>query len=123
MTRKRAGPGMPPSVLGGMPRLLDGRRLRLGRGFGFSRFGLFGLEQIPDALESLDNCWRGRCVFELRPQARDPDPQVLQVVAVFRAPDLRQELGVEHYFAGVRGEMLQQKPLGTCERDRFAALL
>ena len=56
----------------------------------------------------------------LRRDARDPDAQVLEVVAVFGAPDLGQQLRVEHDLAGVRGEVLQEQPLGARELDELA---
>src|SRR6476646_2496119 len=62
---------------------LDGGRRRL------------HVEQVADALERLDAARLTRLRAELATDARHPDPQVLEVVAVFRAPDLGQQLGVE----------------------------
>ena len=56
----------------------------------------------------------------LRRTRDDPDAQVLEVVAVLRAPDLGQQLGVEHDLAGVRGEVLEQQPLGARQLDQLA---
>ena len=70
------------------------------------------VEQVPDALERLDDRPARRLGAELAADARDPDPQVLEVVAVLRAPDLGQQLGVEDDLAGIRGQVLEEQPLG-----------
>ena len=57
---------------------------------------------------------------QLAADAADPDPQVLEVVAVLGAPDLGQQLGVQHDLAGVRGQVLEQQPLGPRELDELA---
>src|SRR3546814_11547679 len=69
-------------------------------------------------LEGLDPARFAGLRAELAAYARHPDPQVLEVVAVFRTPDLRQELGVEHDLAGIRGEVLEQQPLGPGQLDQ-----
>ena len=57
---------------------------------------------------------------ELAADPRDPDPQVLEIVAVFRSPDLGQQLRVEHDLARVGGEVLQEQPLGPRQLDELA---
>ena len=57
---------------------------------------------------------------ELAADAGDPDAQVLEVVAILGAPDLRQQLGVEHDLAGVGREVLEQQPLGARELHELA---
>ena len=57
----------------------------------------------------------------LRRTRADPDPEVLEVVAVLRTPDLRQELRVEDDLAGVGGEVLEEQPLGPRQLDELAA--
>ena len=94
------------SVLGlGRDRL--GRRRRL------------DVEQVADALERLDPAGLAGLGAELAADARHPDPQVLEVVAVLRAPDLGQELGVQDDLAGIGGEVLEQQPLGPRQLDQL----
>src|SRR4029078_6908346 len=78
------------------------------------------VEQVADALEGLDPAGLTGLGAELPADPRHPDPQVLEIVAVLRAPDLGQELGVEDDLAGVRGEMLEQEPFGPRQLDALA---
>src|SRR3954468_1794734 len=61
------------------------------------------VEQVADALEGPDAAGLARLRAKLATDPRHPDTEVLEVVAVLRAPDLGQELGVEDDLAGVRG--------------------
>src|SRR5258706_1608622 len=70
------------------------------------------VEEVADSLEGPDPARLARRRAELAANAADPDAQVLQVVAVLRPPDLCQQLGVEDDLAGVRGQVLQEQPLG-----------
>ncbi len=79
-------------------------------------------EHVADALERLDRTGLTRRGAELAADAADPDAQVLQVVPVFRSPNLGQQLGVQDDLAGMRREVLKQQPLGAAERDELAAL-
>ena len=74
--------------------------------------GALDVEQVADALECPDPAGLAGLRTQLAADATDPDPQVLEVVAVFRSPDLGQELGVEDDLAGMRGEVLKEQPLG-----------
>ena len=78
------------------------------------------VEQVADALERPDAAGLARRGAELAADAAHPDAQVLQVVAVLRAPDLGQELGVEDDLAGVRGEVLEEQPLGARQLHELA---
>ena len=78
------------------------------------------VEQVADPLERLDPAGLARLRAELAADARDPDAQVLEVVAVLGAPDLGQELGVEDDLAGVRGEVLEEQPFGARQLDQLA---
>src|SRR4051812_2686417 len=98
----------------GGPLLGGDRRDRLGRD------RRLDVEQIADALERLDASGLSGLRAELPAHARHPDPQVLEVVAVLRTPDLRQELGMEDDLAGVRGEVLKEQPLGPGQLDQLA---
>ena len=60
------------------------------------------------------------CRAELPSDAADPDPQVLQVVSILRAPDLGQELAVEDDLAGVGRQVLEQQPLRPAQLDQLA---
>src|SRR5512136_2468438 len=51
--------------------------------------GGFDVEQVADPLEGLDPARLARLGPELASNPADPDPQVVQVVAVFGPPDLR----------------------------------
>src|SRR5439155_15022773 len=89
---------------------------------GFGRYRRLHVEDVADALEGLDRARLARRGAELAAYAADPHAQVLKVVAVLRAPDLAQELRVEHDLARVGGEMLEQQPLGPAQRDQLATL-
>src|SRR5438477_2943190 len=71
------------------------------------------VEEVADALERPDPARLTRGCAELAPDAAHPDAQVLEIVAVLRAPDLGQELRVQDDLAGVRGEVLEEQPLGA----------
>ena len=90
------------------------------RGVGFAGARRIDIEQVADALEGLDPAGLAGLGAELAADARDPDPQVLEVVAVLRAPDLGQQLGVEDDLAGVRGEVLEEQPLRAGQLDELA---
>ena len=92
----------------------DDRRDRLGRD------RRLDVEQVADPLERLDPARLARLGTELAADPRHPDPQVLEVVAVLRAPDLGQELGVEDDLAGVGGEVLEEEPFGPRQLDQLA---
>ena len=78
------------------------------------------IEQVADALEGPDPARLARRGAELAADAATPDPQVLEVVAVLRAPDLGQELGVQDDLARVRGQVLEQQPLGPGQLHQLA---
>src|SRR6185369_9335013 len=78
-------------------------------------------EEIADPLERPDPARLARLRAELPADPADPDPEVLEIVAILRAPDLRQELGVQDDLAGVRGEVLEEQPLGARQLDQLAA--
>src|SRR5262249_50680845 len=79
------------------------------------------IEEGAGALERPDPARLARLRAELAAYPRDPHPQVLEIVAVLRAPDLGQQLGVEDDLARVRGQVLEQQPLGPRELDELAA--
>src|SRR5438105_9047313 len=106
-------------------RLADERRLHVGadrrrRLGGLLLLRRVDVEEVADALEGPDPARLARRGAELATDAADPDAEVLEIVAVFRTPDLREELGVEHDLAGVRREMLQEQPLGPRQLDQLA---
>src|SRR6185503_4764915 len=76
---RRRGPELPDERGRGIDDRLGSCRLRDGR---------LDVEQIADPLERLDPARLAGLGAELAPDARDPDAQVLQVIAVLRAPDL-----------------------------------
>src|SRR5258706_6289160 len=66
------------------------------------------VEEVADSLEGPDSAGLARRRAELAANAADPDPQVLQVVAGLRPPDLRQQLGMEDDLSRIGGQVLHQ---------------
>src|SRR3990172_2873536 len=89
-----------PCALSDQRRTLVDRLLLRHRLLGRRRFDV---EQGADPLEGLDPAGLARLRAQLAANARDPDAEVLEVVSILGAPDLGQQLGVEHDLAGIGG--------------------
>src|SRR6185312_9890543 len=83
-------------------------------------FCAVGDELVADSWARLHDRGVGGIAFDLFAQARDPHAQVLQVVQVFRAPNVGQQLGREDDFAGLGGEVFEEQPFRARQRDVFA---
>jgi hypothetical protein len=79
------------------------------------------VEQVSDSLESLDAAGLAGLGPELSPDATHPDPQVLEVVAILRAPDLGQEFRVKNHLARVGGQVLEKQPFRSRQLHQLAA--
>src|SRR5713101_3308704 len=77
------------------------------------------LEDVAKARRTDDVAWMVRVGLELAPQMTHVGPQIVAIVTIFGAPDLRQQLGVRQHFAGVHRELLQQVELGRGQFDYF----